>query len=329
MKKGIILEKHQEFMIVMTHDGLFQKASPIENASIGSEVYYRPLELMIRQSFFSRLKGFINMPTSIITAICLLLVLVIPFFYASDSSKTYAYVSVDINPSLSIEIDKEMYVNDIKPINEEATLIINNLLAMKGETLEDMLSEIINESEAEGLTKNGKNMIVGVSYAQTEHSETVDIKKMSLSSDWDVAELTIPEKIRETADEKHMSMNKIMLDSVEGNPEKIDKIDSKEREIIHIFYNDESDNLDSQSRVNPLNQNKEQKLKKDTLDKRDRTDTNPVNRVRKKQDPITEKTQKKEPSDSILKKKINERHPHHYFKKQEHHGDHSSNHNDK
>lgn len=41
MRKGIILEKHRNFVIVLTADGSFEKAVPYdENASIGEEVYF-------------------------------------------------------------------------------------------------------------------------------------------------------------------------------------------------------------------------------------------------------------------------------------------------
>lgn len=117
-----------------------------------------------------------------------------------------------------------MYVNDIKSINYGTRLIINQLSTMKSKTLERVLSEIIKESEANNLMKNGKNMIEGVSYAHAKHSETVDIGKMSLSSDRDVAELIIPEEIRKTADEKHVSMNKVMIESVEEILKKLIKL---------------------------------------------------------------------------------------------------------
>lgn len=241
------MEENRTFMIVMTPDGLFQKAALIENATIGSEVYYKPVELPISHSFLSRVKGFMTMPKSIFLTICLLLVLVSPFFFIPGDSKTYAYVSVDINPSLSIEIDKKMRVNTITAMNEDASLVIDKLKKVKGKPLEYVLSQIINESEAEGLTKNGKNMLVGVSYAKSKHSHPVKVKEMSLSSDWEVVEMTIPKEIRKVADEKHVSMNKLMIDSVEGNPENLDHVDSKERELIHLFYNNKFHHADQHS----------------------------------------------------------------------------------
>lgn len=73
-----LIKSYQPFIIVMTPDGLFQKAFPIRNALIGNEVYYIPLELTTKQSFLSKIKGYMSFPMRIIIAFCLLLVLVIP-----------------------------------------------------------------------------------------------------------------------------------------------------------------------------------------------------------------------------------------------------------
>lgn len=41
MRKGIILEKHRNFVIILTADGSFEKAIPYnDKASIGEEVYF-------------------------------------------------------------------------------------------------------------------------------------------------------------------------------------------------------------------------------------------------------------------------------------------------
>ena len=227
------MEQHPHYTIIMTEDGLFQKAVLIKDAPVGCEVYYRPLVQKETPSFFFHLKRFVTVPTAVLTMMFLIILLSLPIYFSTTTSKTYAYVNVDINPSVEMELNKKMQVTSVSALNSDATSLLEKLTDVEGETLETVLKKVIRESEANGLTKNGKNMILGINYVNEQDRGTIDIEHLNLSSEWGIVTLNIPEEIREIAKKEHQSMNKIIINE---NPANIKDLNTKDIEIIHSFY---------------------------------------------------------------------------------------------
>src|SRR5690625_603887 len=227
------MEQHPHYTIIMTKDGLFQKAVPIKDVPVGCEVYYHPLVQKKTPSFFFQFKRFVSVPTAVLAMMCLIILLSLPIYFSTTTSKTYAYVNVDINPSVEMELNKKLQVTSVSALNNDATSLIENLNDVEGETLETVLKEVIRESEANGLTKNGKNMILGINYVNEQDRGTIDIEHLNLSSEWGIVTLNIPEEIREIAKKEHQSMNKIIINE---NPANIKDLNTKDIEIIHSFY---------------------------------------------------------------------------------------------
>jgi len=239
--KGIVMEQHEDYMIVMSRDGLFQKALPIKNVKLGSEVYYHPLPYhkKVKTYYLDNFRRFISVPVGVLTLVFLVILLVIPMYFTVGSSSPYAYVNVDINPSIQIELDKRLEMLSIKPVNADATVLIEQLDDLKGKKIEVVLEEIMEESEDAGLTKNGKNMIVGVNYLERNKGNLINFEKLKQlpGSEWGIVSFIIPKEVREIAEAKHISMNKVMLERVNETHNQIFNLKPKEREIIHSFLN--------------------------------------------------------------------------------------------
>jgi len=261
VNKGIVMEQHPHYTIIMTKDGLFQKAVPIKDVPVGCEVYYHPLVQKKTPSFFFQFKRFVSVPTAVLAMMCLIILLSLPIYFSTTTSKTYAYVNVDINPSVEMELNKKLQVTSVSALNNDATSLIENLNDVEGETLETVLKEVIRESEANGLTKNGKNMILGINYVDEQDRGTIDIDHLNLSSEWGIVTLNIPEEIREIAKKEHQSMNEVIINE---NPDNIQNLNTKDIEIIHSFYKLEQPERDQDS--SKMNKNKEKNMKQKTID---------------------------------------------------------------
>lgn len=243
MKKGIILEQKKDYTVVLTKDGLFQKASPILHADIGAEVDYEPLPR--KESFLgSQIR---KKRVHMVAIACLLLVLAIPLYFMIGEDSTYAYVNVDINPSIELEVDKQLYVSSITPLNGDATLIVNDL--QEGKKLEFIIEQIMKKSESDGLLNNGKHMLVGVNYVGAKETSILDRLNdhfATVGSGWEIVTIRIPTEIREKAQKTHKPMNEVMAEELGKSNSEKQSIDVKEREIIQSLYNlkqekDESD----------------------------------------------------------------------------------------
>ncbi|WP_010529831.1 anti-sigma-I factor RsgI family protein [Lentibacillus jeotgali] len=246
MNKGIVMEKHRNYIIVMLKDGTFQKARPLENAGVGTEVSYQPYKdkrpLVVH---------YISERPFKIAAIACVLLLLMPGYIMMDSDKTYAYVNITINPSVELQIDDHLNVKSIVPLNEDAETFEKQLNAYEGEQLTDVIEKLISESEKADLLRNGKNMLAGVSYVPDTHQisviEAIEDHFLKDGQGWEVVTMQIPKEVREQAQDKTESMNQLMAISLvesgfstgsdEDNSAAAPSVDEDDREILHSFYN--------------------------------------------------------------------------------------------
>lgn len=256
MKKGIVLEHHRNYSIIVTRDGSFEKVVVLEkNAAVGAEVSYKPY----KGQLFSLKR--INVPIKTLSMVCIVLLLLLPLYFLVGKQKTYAYVTVDINPSIEMEIDKDFNVRHIKALNDDASIILDNMADTENKNIETIIDKIINKSEHTGLTNAEKNMIVGISYTDAHSGQeeffTGNLKNyLSTVPGWEIAAFIVPEKIREQAIDKDISMNKVMAREImEKNSDSIEEatIDSNDKAIINSFYNmntESNENKGSSSKTN-------------------------------------------------------------------------------
>ncbi|WP_068675668.1 anti-sigma factor domain-containing protein [Oceanobacillus sp. Castelsardo] len=248
MKKGIILEQHRKYTILMTKDGAFEKGKVfIKDAKIGEEVAFKP----IRQKKFLFLSKHNkrHFPARILTIACIILICFLPFYFFPND-KTYAYVTIDINPSIELEVDENYTVRNIRAMNNDAYEIMEELTDYLNENLEIVIQMIMNTSEKNGLINDEKNILIGISYINGEKTDERKILKEIESHfgqnkpDWNLAAFNVPKDIRDLANEQETSMNKVMAKQliIDQEPKSIqilqndDILDISEVEIIDTFF---------------------------------------------------------------------------------------------
>ncbi|TQS76575.1 hypothetical protein DX933_00260 [Ornithinibacillus gellani] len=240
MNKGIIMEKYRNYYIVMTHDGLFEKAIPIKDKDIGAEVEFEPYE----QPAFSFSFGSWKLATQMIAVVCTFLVIGIPFFLLGNNHEAYAYVNVDINPSLELKLDKHLQVSSIEALNDDAEELLQHFPDYKGKKVAKVIQDIMKQSESHGFLENGKQAVVGIN-SSDKHERTVqeaiehyfEEKRI----DWDIITLLIPSDIRQDALEKNKSMNSMMAEVImEKQIKNVNDFNDKELAIIQTFYENEN-----------------------------------------------------------------------------------------
>lgn len=238
MKKGIVMEQHRRYTIIMTREGTFLKTIPIKDAAIGAEVSYN--------GFKTGAPTVITIPTRLLVIVLVLVLLLVPFYLAMDKNETYAYVNVDVNPSIELAIDENLDVDSIRPINKDATKLVNELTGYQDTQLEKVISMIMKKSEEAERINEGKNMLVGFSYMNKESNNNPisdNLKQLSAKDpDWEIVTFRVPKDVRDTARKEDKSMNEIMVKTMmESSVQPTNSINEKEKEIIHTFYHTEKD----------------------------------------------------------------------------------------
>lgn len=262
MKKGIILEQHRKYTILITKDGAFEKGKVrIKDAKIGEEVIFEPIRS--KKFFFLTKKSRRHLPARILTIACIVLVCFLPFF-VFPNDKTYAYVTIDINPSIELEVDENYTVRNIRAMNDDANEIMGEVTDYLNENLELVIQMIMNTSEENGLINDEKNILVGISYINDKKTDERKILKEienhfeQNKPDWNLAAFNVPKDIRDLANEEETSMNKIMAKQmiIGQEPKSIQILqndyilDISEVEIIDTFFksteNDEEEMVEEE-----------------------------------------------------------------------------------
>jgi len=286
VNKGLVMEKHRKYMIVLTAEGHFQKAVPTESAEIGEEVDFEPLTSR-KKNWNVLSMGKIGIPAGLVAVAVLFLLIAAPaYFMPVKDTETYAYVSIDINPSIELQVDKDLHVKNLTPLNKDAETLKTHLGDVKGEDLDKVVDNIMIQSEERDLIANGKKMLVGVSYADGQ-----DEKKASVlnhlrqffskdATEWKVATYDIPSKVRKLAQEENRSANELLAKRMlDPDSEAASAVSEKDKKMIHSFYEkkdknsskkmkEKSEQNKDKSKVNKNEADKTKQAQKDTSDQK-------------------------------------------------------------
>ncbi len=222
VRLGIVYEIHSSKAVVMTPDSEFLVIKKTRDMYVGQQVKFNIQD--VRKTLKPIYKY-----VSIASSIAAVFVLVFMFSRVSFKDSVYGYVSVDINPSIEFSVDKEFEVLETKALNSDGEVIVSELDA-KGKNVYDVITDILDESEAHGYIKEDKNNLVLVSvslndkskdYSQNKSDEerelegfllNLDKKLNNENSDYikgRVIKVTPAE--RKAAEQKELSMGKYYL----------------------------------------------------------------------------------------------------------------------
>ncbi|MCM3616750.1 anti-sigma factor domain-containing protein [Sutcliffiella horikoshii] len=237
MKKGIVLEVHDEHVTILTPEGEFLKSRKQKGqVDLGEEIVFFPLHRaeMKRKgkigSIFRAKWAVISVLTAIILAFSL--------YPKYASNQVYAYVSVDVNPSIELGINKDMKVISMDAYNKEGKDIIKQLEGWENKDLTSVSSQIFEIFRDNGyLSENSEVLIASVLMNQkndgwhslmqskiTTISEKIQQDKVSITT----VETTLQE--RSDAIKEGMSPGKYI--QKEQNTELVDNEDTSKTHVI-------------------------------------------------------------------------------------------------
>ncbi|MFT0802302.1 anti-sigma factor domain-containing protein [Bacillus swezeyi] len=186
MRRGIIVEKNKKFVTLLTPDGQFLKAKNTEeDYEIGQEIAFPAETRMARRhaGFFDLLSlrplkaGVIS-----IAAIMLFAFMIIPDVF---NNKAYAYMTIDINPSFELTLNKNCEVVDLVPLNQDGKDLLDSIENWENSDIKEVIGEIVEDSDKQGYVKHSKEVLIATvyenngddTYKATVKSEIDDVKK--------------------------------------------------------------------------------------------------------------------------------------------------------
>ena len=166
------MEVHKRFLTILTPQGEFLRARNLkENYQIGQEIDFFPIEqrkISKRLSFslFQPYKGKLVVSTAL--ALMLLMISILPF---KQNNQVYAYLSIDINPSLELGVNKNCQVIELIPYNEDGEKIVSLLHDWEKKDIEDVTIEIMDVIQSQGYLKENHEVILSTVYVNTDKQD--------------------------------------------------------------------------------------------------------------------------------------------------------------
>lgn len=261
MKKGVVMEQHRRYMIMMTPDGHFEKAKKVPGSDVGQEIPFDPYPEKEWKALPFSLKSF-QLNYKFLAMVTAILLAIVPVYNWYDTNSAYAYVNIDINPSIEMKVNDRMQVIDIVPLNDDARVIIDKLKDWRKESVQNVTILIIKTSQEQGFLNKDKQVMIGVSYKeqpQKDHlvTEVIDksLKEQPLA-EVQVATFEVPKEVHERAEKEKVSMNTLMAEDVKKeetekaeeskqkvtkkehvkDTDKIKQLDENEKTIFESFY---------------------------------------------------------------------------------------------
>ncbi|MYL18314.1 anti-sigma factor domain-containing protein [Halobacillus litoralis] len=245
MKTGIVMERKKEYMIVMTNEGRFYRAVTIAHAEVGTEVQFQTIPSSKAARQWSQLLQYRY--TKAVVAALLFLMVLIPAYSWHGSNQAFAYMNIDINPSVELKLNERMQVLDIEPNNAEAEEIVALLSEWKKEDASEVTMNLIQTSRDKGYVHEGNQVLIGISYLESgfdhQYLEEMEGTLNEESTRMTIAAYLIPDEWRRQAKKEDLSANEWMAERLtdEEHPDEDtesipETIDDTDKEIIQSFY---------------------------------------------------------------------------------------------
>ncbi len=174
MKKGLIMELKQDYAIMLNDDGSMDKIVIKPGMAVGQKIFYFD-EDIVKVSSSSQGKFKYNVFMKSFGSIAALFLIAFTFFYNMNINRTCAVVSLDINPSIQIEVDNNAKIIKVEGMNDDGKSI--DFTGIKGCNINDGIKAIKDILVEKEYLKNNKDVLVGVAFVKngdkTDYEENI------------------------------------------------------------------------------------------------------------------------------------------------------------
>lgn len=217
IKSGVIIKLEKKEAIVFNDLLEYEKIKRVEGMFEGQTIEYRTSKY---ENVYKKLK--------MLSGAAAVLVLIFSFymwFAVINKPQIFAFVDLDINPSMEFSIDENNCVIGLKPLNSDAQKIVNSLDETTGKPINEAINYVIIRLHAEGFIKRKKTHKIIISsspnstgLSQDEKKDnfkklddTMELIKVTLSKQKDVnvsvkTYLSMDPEIRKNSQENKMSI---------------------------------------------------------------------------------------------------------------------------
>ncbi|OFD76301.1 membrane protein [Bacillus mycoides] len=185
MNKGIVMDIKKHSVVVLTPNGEFITFKrKVHSYMIGEEISFNEQEQ--RAPRFS-IPSFLKPASLLVT--CFLCVLL--FFHNQTEEKVFAYVSVDINPSLEVSVTKDLRVIDLRACNDDGRRILKEMKRWENKHLQDVIRTIIKQSQEDKYLTNDKQVMLTAVTKEKSLEPQLEKAMQKLKKEYETKHVTV------------------------------------------------------------------------------------------------------------------------------------------
>ncbi|GIM47214.1 hypothetical protein DNHGIG_27630 [Collibacillus ludicampi] len=172
-RKGIIMKIAGQQVIVLTSDRQFITLPYEAHMRVGKEVIIPIVTQTEKRSFF-------RSPIKIIGVFVASVLMVLEFWQGipkHQGNHAYAYITIDVNPSVELAIDRQELVLFANPLNDDAKKLLENT-QLTGKQVDQAVAVLADESVRQGYLKAQSEVLISASRVQGEDERTIDLTQL-------------------------------------------------------------------------------------------------------------------------------------------------------
>lgn len=253
------MELKKDYAIVLNDDGGMEKIVIKPQMAVGQKIFYFEEDIAktaeVSSSNHSKFKYSAFMKS--FGSIAALFLIAFTFFYNMNMNKTVAVVSLDINPSIQIEVDNNQNIIKVSGMNDDGKNI--DFSGIKGCNINDGIKAIKDILVEKEYLKNNRDVLVGFAFVKNgEKADYEDNIKEAVLSNFDTENVTYlkaeDKKDVDEAKEQGISLGRYEASKVVDEETKKKIVNAPVKEITeqikdkeNVIYYDAEDNKSGES----------------------------------------------------------------------------------
>ncbi|MFE4140329.1 anti-sigma factor domain-containing protein [Peribacillus sp. YIM B13472] len=175
MKKGVILSVNKRYVTLLTPEGEFLKTKRQERVyEVGEEITFSPAKQKFTLAFSNFHSSFKKTAVLSIASTFLILFSILPSYFTGPVS---AYMTIDVNPSIELELDDDLEVLKLTGLNEDGKLVIDHLKDWKGKNIKTVTNRIVETTKQLGYLKGNKQIVVSTTLLEKNKELDKNLKE--------------------------------------------------------------------------------------------------------------------------------------------------------
>jgi hypothetical protein len=286
MKKGIIMEIKSDILVMMTSEGEFLtgRKQPNQKYDIGEEIPFFPM-----RNEPASAKRFVKWNWKVSTALLTSIIVILTLFSSAflQSNQAYAYVSVDINPSMELTLNEKQQVIKITPYNQDAKLLLEELDGWGNMDVSEVTEEIFFLCEEMGFLKENQNVLITSSFIEDSNDQREDdlvaeinkfVQEFSTDHNMNITVKETSQEMREEASDKGMTAGSLLRETEKAEtPKSLEdtKREKKDEDVLNEgIKKEKSSKVENQKVELPSVEKKQKPEGTENLQKNDKNHSN-------------------------------------------------------